>query len=133
MSLIKQLLPDDPFGAIAWRACIAVLATEKILLGHPLDNEEREALQQLLKDVSELEATRQKIEEETATNFRALEFYWLVDTYCHDRDAGDLDIFEKNLRLVVDGLQNTAIDKSTLKSVQWAAFMLAQKANALRP
>lgn len=54
MTIRKSVIPDDPFAAFAWRACMANLALQKIRHGTMVDPEERKALTELSKDADDL-------------------------------------------------------------------------------
>ena len=139
MSFVKSVIPDDPFAALTWRACMANLALQKIRHGTPLDSEEREALTELFKDASDLATVMHQGVEVLLLKLdkRLIDLSRLVSSGV--QVAGrelDLDQLGEDLYRVVEKLPfypAVPMDDALLERTQETINRLIERANLFRP
>lgn len=139
MPILKLVLPDDSFAALAWRTCVVILALQNILHGDELDPEEREALTKLSKDVSDLATVmHQGVKtfllqlDEPLLNLSRLVGLG-AQTAGHELN---LDQLKENLCHIVKNLTFyplVRMDDALLEWTQKAVSELNKRANHLRP
>lgn len=140
MSIRKSVMPDDPFAAFAWRACMVNLALPKIRQGTMVDSEERVALTELSNDISDLVAVVHKGVAVLLLKLdkRLIDLSRLV-VDSSVQIAGhelDLDQLKEDLCRVVDKLPfhpAAPIDDALLERMQKSINELVERANSLRP
>lgn len=143
MPILKPVEVDDPFASLAWSACIATLALEKMSAGRPIDDEERGALSKVLGLVEAVSrAHRLTLEELLATGqdvtsplliagFSALAGM----TRYHDPTV-ELDRTMEDLRYILAQLgsgHEADIDPERFKRAQDACQTLLENINLQRP
>jgi len=142
MSILKPVGVEDPFASLAWSACVATLALEKMSTRRPIDDEERSALSKVLDLVEATSrAHRLTFEELLATgqdvtsplviaSFSALAGM----TRHHDRPI-ELDQTVEDLRNIITQLGSACeakIDRKLLKRAQDACQTLLESINLQR-